>query len=112
MKVLVEWCSRDNGSWVAETRQVPGTRICSDSKHRAVTQTQLMVMRALAEQFEAEGSAPVNVSVSLSPTPSPELGTDKDTDIAYLGRTSGTRELFAHNISSPYIVCVATSSRS
>lgn len=42
-----------------------------------------MVMRALADQFEAEGSAPVRVSVSLSPTASPDLGADNDADIAY-----------------------------
>lgn len=42
-----------------------------------------MVMRALSEQFEAEGSVPANVSVSLSPTPCFELGVDNDADFAY-----------------------------
>jgi predicted RNase H-like HicB family nuclease len=56
MKIEIE--REEDGRWIAEIPELPGVMVYGDTRHRAITKAQALVLRVLADRLEHEEEIP------------------------------------------------------
>lgn len=73
MRFTLECTQEADGRWLGEVPQLPGVIAYGASEIEALGKVQILALRVLADQLEAEGGAPADVSLRLAGSPDAPL---------------------------------------
>jgi predicted RNase H-like HicB family nuclease len=66
MKFSIEYEQEEDGRWLAEVPQLPGVLAYGATLEEALTKTEALALRVLAEQLEQGESRPQPISISVA----------------------------------------------
>jgi predicted RNase H-like HicB family nuclease len=66
MNITFETELEDDGRWIAEVPELPGVMAYGKTQSQAITNTEALALRALAERIENHESGPMAVSKNIS----------------------------------------------
>ena len=68
MNFSIECEREEDGRWIAEIPELPGALAYGNSPKEAMTRSEVLALRALAEQLEHGESGPKAISISIPPS--------------------------------------------
>jgi len=66
MNFSIEYEREDDGRWIAEIPELPGALAYGNTPEEAMARSEVLALRAIAEQLEHGGSGPKAISISIS----------------------------------------------
>ena len=65
MQLSIESEREEDGRWLAEVPQLPGVLVYGKTRNEALSKTQILALRVLAERLEHGESSPESISISI-----------------------------------------------
>jgi predicted RNase H-like HicB family nuclease len=66
MNFNIECEQEEDGRWIAEVPQLPGTVAYGPTRDQAMTRVEILALRVIAERLEHGESGPQAISISLA----------------------------------------------
>lgn len=66
MNFNIECEQEEDGRWIAEVPQLPGTLAYGPTREEAMTRVEILALRVIAERLEHGESGPQSISISLA----------------------------------------------
>jgi predicted RNase H-like HicB family nuclease len=66
MNFNIECEQEEDGRWIAEVPQLPGTLAYGPTREQAMTRVEILALRVIAERLEHGESGPQSISISLA----------------------------------------------
>lgn len=66
MNFNIECEQEEDGRWIAEVPQLPGTLAYGPTREQAMTRVEILALRVIAEWLEHGESGPQSISISLA----------------------------------------------
>lgn len=68
MNFNIEYEQEVDGRWIAEAPQLPGVLAYGSTREEAMSKTEVLALRVLADRLEHSESSPQDISISFAAT--------------------------------------------